>query len=81
MPPTIEAEPVRHGRWEKVEGSSGWERHRCSVCKKEATFKYEYIDDYDEDMDGEWEYIGQRENGITEYLTDYCPNCGAKMDR
>lgn len=77
----VEFAEVVHGRWKKVEGSSGWEQHRCSVCKKEAIFKVDYIDDYDEGVDGEWEYIGRTENGITEYLTDYCPNCGADMRR
>lgn len=44
--PTIEAEPVRHGRWEDC--SSGWMCSRCSFTQ---------IKD-----------------------SNYCPNCGAKMD-
>ena len=32
--PTIEAEPVRHGRWECEFETYG--KLRCSVCKKEA---------------------------------------------
>ena len=68
------------GRWGVIEEtSSGWKQHRCSVCKAEAIFEYTYIDDYDEGVDGEWEYIGQMENGITEHLTDFCPHCGADM--
>ncbi len=68
------------GRWEVIEEtSSGWKQHRCSVCKSEAIFEYTYSDDYDEGIDGEWEYIGQREDGIIEHLTDFCPSCGADM--
>ena len=46
--PTIEAEPVRHGRWEYKHFSS--EPH-CSLCLAEYPIE-----------------------------TNYCPNCGAKMD-
>ena len=47
--PTIEAEPVRHGKWEYI-GGYGYQ-HRCSKCFMCAG-----------------------------YRTNYCPNCGAKMD-
>ena len=79
--PTITLDDLRQkGRWEKFKGtSSGWEQHRCSVCKAEAIFEYTYIDDYDEGIDGEWECIGQKEDGIIEHLTDFCPHCGADM--
>lgn len=79
--PTLDLDDLRpKGRWKKIKGtSSGWKQHRCSLCKAEAIFEYTYIDDYDEGIDGEWEYIGQRENGIIEHLTDFCPNCGADM--
>lgn len=44
--PTIEAEPVRHGKWEQVEHMVD-----CSLC------------------------------GVSSFQTsNYCPNCGAKMD-
>ena len=46
--PTIEAEPVRHGRWEYKHFSS--EPH-CSLCLAEYPIE-----------------------------TNYCHNCGAKMD-
>lgn len=47
--PTIEAEPVRHGRW-KVDSRTGMSF--CSEC---------------------WDYAVETD-------TNYCPNCGAKMD-
>lgn len=34
--PTIEAEPVRHGRWEKDERGS--HLRRCSCCKKPPVY-------------------------------------------
>ena len=52
--PTIEAEPVRHGRWE-FKHPNGW---ACSEC-------------------GEWGLMIDN-RGICK--SNYCPNCGAKMD-
>lgn len=56
--PTIEAEPVRHGKWErwldKEPDIYGWvplDTIVCSVCNQPHRTK-----------------------------TNYCPNCGAKMD-
>lgn len=48
--PTIEAEPVRHGKW--VNQDETYTRWYCSECKS-----------------------GNHAGG-----TNYCPNCGAKMD-
>jgi hypothetical protein len=60
---TIEAEPVKHGRWESEHET--WGRLQCSVCKKEALL---------EEAKGD---VGR----ILLYVTsNYCPNCGAKMD-
>lgn len=59
--PTIETEPVRHGRWVKAHGMMPPEffgRHKCSLCGHFAL---------------SWK-IGHEE------LSNYCPNCGAKMD-
>lgn len=52
--PTIDAEPVRHGRWERNPNTESWFREIvfCSECG--------------------------RDNGARE--SDYCPNCGTKMD-
>lgn len=70
--PTIEAEPVRHGRW--VVDDLG--RTHCSGCGERLPFMHCYSDDpccdYDEEWDEEWD------EEIPE--SRYCPNCGAKMD-
>lgn len=50
--PTVDAEPVRHGRWIKYEHGSGI---YCSECRHKRRYR---------DMND-----------------NYCPNCGAKMDR
>lgn len=66
--PTIDAEPVRHGRWEPCTLEDGKDMvangyKRCSLCHDVGVLH--------EDAYGYW-------NGQT--LTDYCPSCGAKMD-
>lgn len=54
--PTIEAEPVRKGRWVPVtNGRGGFE---CSICHS---------------------YAPSYQDGV-EWLSLYCPNCGAKMN-
>lgn len=69
--PTIEAEPVRRGRWIAVDSYSAfggdevtWYAHGnpiafyyCSECKEQT-------------------YADEEGNSI---LSKYCPNCGAKM--
>ena len=52
--PTIDAEPVRHGKWIGYAGTIG---NECSVC-------------------GKWIDVLQ---GTAEM--NYCPNCGARMDK
>lgn len=64
--PSIEAEPVRHGRW--IRDDLG--RTFCFACEKLIPYVEEY--DTDEDCGGTYEVE------IDE--TPYCPNCGAKMD-
>lgn len=79
--PTIEAEPVRHGRWDsRYDEHDGFYHHFCTECKDLAVFAYDEQDDYDEGMDGEWYLLGKNIVGIKENLTNYCPSCGAKMD-
>ena len=76
-----DAVPVVRGEWVDDENGTEWDSHQCSVCKKSPLSEMIYEDDYDEGLDGEWFYLGKRENGIIEHLTNYCPNCGAKMDK
>lgn len=54
--PTIEAEPVRHGRWEDT---------MCSNCLKVALLE---------------ELVGDVGRIAVYAYSNYCPNCGAKMD-
>ncbi len=65
---TAEAEPVKHGRWLYDSGSG---EYFCSNCGEYAlSFKKDTLcwdDDLAEDL-------------YEACLTDYCPNCGAKMD-
>ncbi len=49
--PTIEAEPVKHGKWKKIQNFA-----QCSECKHEVNW------------------------GSKDFLSPYCPNCGAKME-
>ena len=68
--PAADVAPVRHARWEDG---------RCSNCKEEAvsTSFYEPIYDYD------WEEnlrYSHTETHTEYHLTNYCPNCGCKMD-
>ena len=73
---------VVHAKWKpKYNKEDGYWHNVCSACKTESVFEYEYEPDYDEGLDGEWHYIGQMECGIREHLTNYCPNCGAKMHK
>jgi hypothetical protein len=73
---------MKKGTWiVNSQSFDGWKHHMCSVCKKDAVFEYRYVSDYDEGFDGEWEYVGKREAGINEHLTDYCPHCGADMNK
>lgn len=50
--PTVDAVPIRHGRWIKLRESPEWDQKRCSVC-----------------------------GDISCCQRNYCPNCGAKMDK
>lgn len=62
--PTIDAEPVRHGRWIERYSPGGVRLCECSVCGTSAISQ----------IDDTWGYV------IDYYETDFCPNCGAKMD-
>lgn len=65
--PTIDTEPVKHGKWEEKETYlnegdceiTEWQSARCSKCGKYHTTPYMYsFDNF-----------------------NFCPNCGAKMDK
>ena len=63
--PTIDAEPVRHGRWIiKSNPENGWYQITCSECGEDETTVAPCI--------------GFMPN--VKVIWDYCPNCGAKMD-
>ena len=59
--PTIDAVPVRHGRWlpkhHYIAGYDFVSGHICSECGDDAL-----------NAEG------------TDFLTDFCPHCGARMD-
>lgn len=64
--PGIEAEPVRHGRWEPYEfGDDTW--HKCSVCGTAD----KYINIVVRKGFADVRLVSKR---------NYCPICGAKMD-
>ena len=64
--PTVEAEPVKHGWWvDRHGGKYVNPKYECSECRKEAPYRPK-IDDLHN-----WYY--------EQDLSDYCPNCGAKM--
>ena len=73
--PTVDAVEVVHGKWLFDSGS---ERHFCSACNEYAlsATTQEQVADYD------WEenLVFHLEPVTKEFWTDYCPNCGAKMD-
>lgn len=65
--PNVDAVEVVHGRWvDRYGGKYANPLYECSECKKKAPYKFE-----DDSLHiGLW----------LQDLTDYCPNCGAKMD-
>ena len=56
--PAVDAEPVRHGRWEWAD--DGY--LRCGECTQKAPTTTQYQDE------------------PIQTATNYCPNCGARMD-
>ena len=65
--PTVDAVEVVHGRWEdNYGGKYANPRYRCSACKENSLYKFTL------DELGNWR--------DKQALTNYCPNCGAKMD-
>ena len=62
--PTVDAVPVRHGKWEYGEDESGYDGYYCSKCFGHVRW---------------YRKAGEQSiNFIKKY--NYCPNCGARMD-
>lgn len=77
--PDADVTEVVYSKWELYDGhEDGYSHHRCSHCKTDAIFTYDMEPMYDEGYDGEWHYITDIDVGINEYLTPFCPYCGAK---
>ena len=74
--PTVDAVEVVHGRWLY---DSGTERHFCSACGEYAisVISNEPVFEYDWEESLQFSHI---ETACDEQLTNFCPNCGAKMD-
>lgn len=63
--PTIEAEPVKHGRWIiRDNPGTGWYRVTCSECGEDVTSVVPVIGFFPD----------------AKVVWDYCPNCGAVME-
>lgn len=82
--PAADVAPVVHGRWVECDDDDhlgdAYNHHKCTNCNTAAPYSYQYREDWDEGMDGEWYSLGIIDDGINEHLTAYCPNCGARMD-
>ena len=61
--PTIEAEPVKHGRWIYGEDEIGRDGIFCSECEHFVPWCYGYYDESDDLIND----------------NSRCPNCGARM--
>ena len=57
--PSADVAPVVHGKWVKTDDDPEDTAYQCSVCGKEALYKY---------------------NTCDSVCSEYCPQCGAKMD-
>ena len=64
--PTIEAEPVKHGRWNVANDGT----HFCSECGCDASYTWDDIDRF---------FINSADD-VPDRISNYCPNCGCKMD-
>ena len=67
--PTVEAVPVKHGKWASSQGYAEVGECYCSVCKTVY-----YADDLFTVGETDEYGCGQA------LLPNYCPHCGAKMD-
>ena len=67
---------VVHGQWLFDSGSA---RYFCSACSENALMTSKDIPEYDYDLEENLRY-SHTETIYEEHLTNYCPNCGAKMN-
>ena len=67
--PTVDAEPVRHGRWFTTESHFYCGEVLYSACRTEYDYDFLIM-------------VGEKENQMCgqQPLPNYCPHCGAKMD-
>ena len=75
--PTADVEEVKHGEW--IEDAYYDNPCVCSYCGAEAP----YFNKFEETFDYDWEenLVSTGHKTIKEYIrTQYCPECGAKMD-
>ena len=74
--PTADVAEIRHGKWIEDEYD---ETTYCSECKEEALYNSTFELQFDYDWEENLVPCGYEEH--KEYIkTNYCPNCGAKMD-
>ena len=70
--PAVDAVEVVHGRWiDRYGGKYANPLYECSACKNSIIPTAVYKIEVDE--------LGHEH--IVQALTNYCPNCGAKMDK
>lgn len=63
--PTIEAEPVKQGKWETANDGT----HFCPHCGYDAPYAWDDINRY---------FINSADD-VPDRQSNYCPNCGAYM--
>ena len=66
-------------KWLEIGNKDGYTHHYCSHCGVDAINYPVMKEDFDENFDGELYSTGFMQTGIHEFLTPYCPYCGAKL--
>ncbi len=51
--PTVDAEPVRHGRWLRMDEAPEWDQRRCSECGDISCCQRNYCPNCGAKMDGD----------------------------